>query len=289
MREKLLLLSGFSSPFHRTLTISGSFAGLQRCVRSCSKMISAVWKYPTEKSRRFSIVFEAVKEAGWKRAVVRKRRGFRSGCFLSEGIRFHCFGGKIDMVSLDDELQHRRLSSKAIDKCVNLMMVVPAVSTSATPSEAAIDGAALKVKIQAVVGVGSWSRGYLVHLRDSCFAHSVLKVQPDTLDLSQLYRDMVNEIYVNNHHMLQRYEKLKWGSSQDDYNWNFFSGQPLEDKQEMALFCILFMNRNVTSPLFQIVHEPTEIQGGPSTPASPLGTGESVIADDPKGGHLQSE
>ncbi|KAL4280223.1 hypothetical protein GQ457_03G033540 [Hibiscus cannabinus] len=75
------------------------------------------------------------------------------------------------------------------------MMVVPAVSTSATPSEATIDGAALKVEIQAVVGIGSWSSGYLAHLRDLCFARSVFEVQPDTMDLSRLYRNVVKEYW----------------------------------------------------------------------------------------------
>ncbi|KAL4312228.1 hypothetical protein GQ457_01G010280 [Hibiscus cannabinus] len=75
------------------------------------------------------------------------------------------------------------------------IVVVPAISTSATLSVTAIDGAALKVEIQAVVGVGSWSSGYPVHLRDPCLACSVIEVQSDTLDLSQLYRDGVNDYW----------------------------------------------------------------------------------------------
>ncbi|KAK8488428.1 hypothetical protein V6N12_018041 [Hibiscus sabdariffa] len=102
------------------------------------------------------MVFEVVKEAGWKRVVVRRRIVFRSGCFLLEGIlrgdgpyfcSFHCFGGKVDMVSLNDELLHRILSIKVLDEGVNLMMVVHVVSTSTTPSEAAIDGVALKIMV----------------------------------------------------------------------------------------------------------------------------------------------
>ncbi|KAK8490725.1 hypothetical protein V6N13_052236 [Hibiscus sabdariffa] len=81
------------------------------------------------------------------------------------------------------------------------IVVVPAVSMSATLSVTAIDGAALKVEIQVVVGVGSWSNGYLIHLKDPCLARSVIEVQSDTMDLSRIYRDG---------------EKLKWRTSQDD-------------------------------------------------------------------------
>ncbi|KAK8625159.1 hypothetical protein V6N13_090035 [Hibiscus sabdariffa] len=132
----------------------------------------------------------------------------------------------------------------------------------------------------------------------------VFEAQPDTKDFSRLYRDAVKEywfcqpyfslsiifccqglgptlIFVLLHtrgtsqqsSFAAKYEKLKWGSFQDDYNWNFFGGQPLKDKQEMALLCLLIMSRNDTSPLFRIVHEPAEIQDGPSTPTSLFVTG----------------
>ncbi|KAK8598256.1 hypothetical protein V6N13_095640 [Hibiscus sabdariffa] len=143
------------------------------------------------------------------------------------------------------------------------IVVVPAVSTSATLSVTAIDGAALKVEIQVVVGVGSWSNGYLVHLKDPCLARSVIEVQSDTMDLSRIYRDGVYEYwfcqpyfsffiisFCQGSHFdfcpvafsgisqLPSYvaikEKLKWRSSQDDHIWKFFGGQPLEDKQEIA-------------------------------------------------------
>ncbi|KAK8526113.1 hypothetical protein V6N13_017178 [Hibiscus sabdariffa] len=248
MREKLPLLSCFSSLFHRSPTLPATFADLQRCVKSCSKVISAVWMYSAEKPRRFSIVFEVVKEAGWKRVVV-------------------------DMVSLDDELLHRMLSIKVSDEDVNLMMVVLVVSISAMPFEAAIDGAALKVMVQAIVEVGLWSKGYLVHLRASYFVCSVLEVQPVTIDSIRLFRDVVDKYWFYQPYLIlsiiliyqglgptlifvllytrgisqqspsaANNEKLKWGSSQGDYNWNTFGDQPLEDKQELISFCNVIMN-----------------------------------------------
>ncbi|KAK8585902.1 hypothetical protein V6N13_050872 [Hibiscus sabdariffa] len=282
MREKLPFLSCFSSLFHRSPTLPAPFAGLQRCMRSCSEVISIVWMYSAEKPRRFSIVFEVVKETGWKRVVARRRIVFRSDCLLLEGIlrrdglyfcSFHCSGGKVDMVSLNDELMHRMLSIKVPDEGVNLIMVVLVVSTSSSLSEAAIDGAALKVMVQAIVGIGLWSKGYLVHLRASCFACSVLEVQPVTIDLIRLFRDVVDEYWFCQPYLIlsiificqdlgptlifvllytrgisqqspsaANNEKLKGGSSQGDYNWNTFGDQPLEDQQEMDFFYNVIMN-----------------------------------------------
>ncbi|KAK8608150.1 hypothetical protein V6N13_023581 [Hibiscus sabdariffa] len=243
------LFSCFSSLFHRSSSLPAPFAGLQRCVRSCSEVIAVVWIYSAEKPRRLSIVFEVVKKAGWKRVVV-------------------------DRVSLNAELLHRMLSIKVPDEGVNIMMVVLIVSTSATPFEAAIAGAALKVMVQAMVGVGLWSKGYLVHLRASCFACSVLEVQPVTIDSIRFFRDVVDEWYwfcqsylilsiiftcqglsptlifvlLYTHGISQQSpsvannEKLKGGSSQGDYIWNVFGDQPLEDKLEMSFFYNVIMN-----------------------------------------------
>ncbi|KAK8551938.1 hypothetical protein V6N13_120367 [Hibiscus sabdariffa] len=68
---------------HRSSTLPVPFTGLQNCLRSCSEVILAVWRYFVEKSRCFSIVFEVVKEARWKRVIVRVRIVFSSdSCFL---------------------------------------------------------------------------------------------------------------------------------------------------------------------------------------------------------------
>ncbi|KAK8652477.1 hypothetical protein V6N13_126509 [Hibiscus sabdariffa] len=83
MREKLSLLSCYGPLFHRPSTLPIPFSGLQSCLRPCSEVLSVVWRYPTEKPRRFSKVFEVVKETGWKQAVVKRRTVFRSSsCFL---------------------------------------------------------------------------------------------------------------------------------------------------------------------------------------------------------------
>ncbi|KAK8705754.1 hypothetical protein V6N13_049347 [Hibiscus sabdariffa] len=90
MSEKLSLLSCFSfqalGPWHGSFshgspTPPASLAGLQNYLRSCSEVISVVWLFPVERSRRSSRAFEVVKVVGWKRVYVGRRIVLRSGKF----------------------------------------------------------------------------------------------------------------------------------------------------------------------------------------------------------------
>ncbi|KAK8661658.1 hypothetical protein V6N13_091254 [Hibiscus sabdariffa] len=150
--------------------------------------------------------------SGWYNVV--RRHGFLSyvptGILRGDGFRFssiHGFRSLVDVVNFDDVFMHqmvsikasdeavnlrmvvpvvfmhRMTSFKALDEAVNLRMVVPVVSTFAPPSEVAIKGAALKVKVQEIIGGGVWCRGFLVQLMTSCLAGSTFKVQSENLDI----------------------------------------------------------------------------------------------------------